>query len=323
MANTDLMQLLAGTVSPQSQLLEVMGQAPPEDQVAAPAKIPMAQGILTALADALQTYGRGLNPNIPAGNSLDKLRARRETQAQREATAQNQKRRQEFIAKQNKARMGLEQIDRAEGRAQQADQFEAGQAASLAAEERGSVRSAFQYAGTEGYDLSGVPKDASSEDYWRAIQVQSKTRREAAEMEGQKRMTAGEMSRLDDSEATIYDMLAQMEGGIRSIGDEEDPEAVRTNFTRTARRSLRKDPERLADVMVEFEATIGLAIDAEIEKRRVAEQKLTADAAKREGLGLLSSHAGLYNSQPESPGQATERLMRLLDRQTIGGAFKQ
>ena len=288
-----------------------------------PKPIGKVQSVLLSLADAAQTYARGLNPNIPPGTSQERLRQRRETQAQREAQAQNQTRRQAWDDRRTGVLAGLTQLQRQEARDERVSDRATQREEILKSEERGAVRSAYQYAGTEGYDLSGVPEGASSEDYWRAIQVQSKSRREAAETEGQRKMTAGEMSRLDDSEATIYDMLAQMEGGIRSIGDEEDPEAVRTNFTRTARRSLRKDPERLADVMAEFEATIGLAIDAEIERRRGAQQTAEKEAAKREGLGLLSSHAGLYNAQPEAPGQAAERLMRLLDRQTIGGAFKQ
>ena len=123
LATTDLMRLLAGTIDTRPGLLDIIGQSPPEEGVAnskvAPTGMNIGTGIGAALGDALQAYAKGLNPSMPVGNSVQQLMRRREVQAERDARAQNQTRRQDFIGKQNKARLALGSLERSEDRAQQ------------------------------------------------------------------------------------------------------------------------------------------------------------------------------------------------------------
>ena len=138
--NTTLMDILgpaAGetpmganpTPDAMTQLLARLSEPMPEQATAEPRPIGKVQSVLLSLADAAQTYARGLNPNIPPGTAQERLRQRRETQAQREAQAQNQKRRQAWDDRRTGVLAGLTQLQRQESQAQQQEQFDASQAA--------------------------------------------------------------------------------------------------------------------------------------------------------------------------------------------------
>lgn len=133
MADFDLMSLLAAGSDPRMRFQQMLLEPEPDTPTASPEPISRGQSLLLALSDAAQTYGRGLNRNVPPGTAQMRLLQRREQQAQRDATSQRQKQRRDFLGKQSAARAGLDTLDRREGMAQQQQQFEAGQ---IAADER-------------------------------------------------------------------------------------------------------------------------------------------------------------------------------------------